>query len=84
MKPLTASLETAEKFGERFDQIARAGSVVIDGERSSFDATVTEDQEVALLPPVSGGALPSLTAPLLASTSIVAPNAALARQRWPS
>ena len=47
-----------EKFGDRFEQIARAGSVVVDGERAGFEQPVTEDQEVALLPPVSGGELP--------------------------
>jgi molybdopterin converting factor small subunit len=44
------------KFGERFGQIARAGSVVVDGERSGFDRRLDGTEEVALLPPVSGGA----------------------------
>lgn len=45
----------AEKFGPRFDEIARAGSVVVDGERASLDHPLTGTEEVALLPPVSGG-----------------------------
>jgi diacylglycerol kinase family enzyme/molybdopterin converting factor small subunit len=44
-----------EKFGERFGAVARAGSVVIDGERADLSQPVSEEQELALLPPVSGG-----------------------------
>jgi diacylglycerol kinase family enzyme/molybdopterin converting factor small subunit len=44
-----------EKFGKRFEEIARAGSVVVDGERGEWDARLEGDEEVALLPPVSGG-----------------------------
>ena len=45
-----------EKYGERFGEIARAGSAVVDGERAGFDRELSGDEEVALLPPVSGGA----------------------------
>jgi len=45
-----------EKFGARFEEIARAGSVVVDGERAGFDLGLGGGEEVALLPPVSGGA----------------------------
>jgi molybdopterin converting factor small subunit len=45
-----------EKFGQKFGEIARAGSAVVDGERSSFDRPLNGIEEVALLPPVSGGA----------------------------
>ena len=48
-----------EKFGRRFGEIARSGSVVIDGERGAFEQRIDDDQEVALLPPVSGGELPA-------------------------
>jgi diacylglycerol kinase family enzyme/molybdopterin converting factor small subunit len=48
-----------EKFGQRFGEIARSGSVVIDGERGAFEQRIDDDQEVALLPPVSGGELPA-------------------------
>jgi diacylglycerol kinase family enzyme/molybdopterin converting factor small subunit len=44
-----------EKFGSRFGEIARAGTVVVDGERASFDRRLHGAEEVALLPPVSGG-----------------------------
>ena len=44
-----------EKFGPKFGEIARAGSVVVDGERAEFGVRLSEDAEVALLPPVSGG-----------------------------
>lgn len=48
--------DLAARYGERFEAIARAGSVVVDGERASLDAPLTGEEEVALLPPVSGGA----------------------------
>jgi molybdopterin synthase sulfur carrier subunit len=43
------------RFGDRFGQIARAGSVVVDGERASADTAIAGGEEFALLPPVSGG-----------------------------
>jgi sulfur-carrier protein len=47
----------SSRFGERFAGIARVGSVVVDGERAQPDDPLTGHEEVALLPPVSGGAL---------------------------
>ncbi len=47
--------QLAERFGERFDDIARAGSVVVDGERAPLETPLTGSEEVALLPPVAGG-----------------------------
>lgn len=46
----------SERFGERFAQIAAVGSVVVNGERASRSTPVAAGDEVALLPPVSGGA----------------------------
>ena len=43
------------RYGQRFEAIARTGSVVVDGERGRSDTTLTGSEEVALLPPVSGG-----------------------------
>jgi sulfur-carrier protein len=43
------------RYGERFEGIARMGSVVVDGERADPATPLTEGQEMALLPPVSGG-----------------------------
>lgn len=43
------------RFGERFERVARAGSVVVDGERASADTSLSGGESVALLPPVSGG-----------------------------
>jgi MoaD family protein len=45
------------RFGERFGQIAAVGSFVVNGERAARTTAVAEGDEVALLPPVSGGAL---------------------------
>ena len=42
------------RYGERFEGIARAGSAVVGGERADPATPLTEGQEVALLPPVSG------------------------------
>jgi len=43
------------RYGERFAGIARVGSAVVDGERAQLATPLAEGQEVALLPPVSGG-----------------------------
>ena len=43
------------RFGDRFGSITRAGSVVVDGERARLDTPLSGGEEVALLPPVSGG-----------------------------
>jgi sulfur-carrier protein len=45
----------SERFGSRFDTIASAGSVVVDGETVGRDRSLGPNDEVALLPPVSGG-----------------------------
>jgi MoaD family protein len=43
------------RFGERFGQIAAVGSLVVNGERAVRSTPVAAGDEVALLPPVSGG-----------------------------
>ena len=43
------------RFGERFAGVVRVGSVVVDGERADASTPLAEGQELALLPPVSGG-----------------------------
>ena len=43
------------RYGERFERVARVGSVVVDGERAELASRLTGGEEVALLPPVSGG-----------------------------
>jgi MoaD family protein len=43
------------RFGERFANIAAVGSIVVNGERAARDTPVAEGDEVAILPPVSGG-----------------------------
>ena len=45
----------SSRYGERFTQIAAVGSVVVNGERATRSTPVAEGDEVALLPPVSGG-----------------------------
>ncbi|HEU4865263.1 MAG TPA: MoaD/ThiS family protein [Actinomycetota bacterium] len=45
----------AARYGERFEAIARAGSAVVDAERAEPSRPLTGGEEVALLPPVSGG-----------------------------
>jgi len=45
----------ALRYGERFGRIARSGSVVVDGESAGPDTPLSGEEEVALLPPVSGG-----------------------------
>jgi sulfur-carrier protein len=43
------------RCGERFSRIVEVGSAVVDGERVDRETVMTDGQEVALLPPVSGG-----------------------------
>jgi MoaD family protein len=45
----------SSRYGDRFAQIAAVGSVVVNGERASHATAVAAGDEVALLPPVSGG-----------------------------
>ena len=45
---------TAE-YGDEFGRIARAGTVVVNGEPAALDRPLLPEDEVALLPPVSGG-----------------------------
>ena len=47
--------ELSARFGERFERVARVGSVVVDGERASPNTRLSGGESVALLPPVSGG-----------------------------
>ena len=45
----------SSRYGERFAAVARVSSFVVNGERAGRDVPVAEGDEVALLPPVSGG-----------------------------
>jgi molybdopterin converting factor small subunit len=45
----------SERYGPEFDRIAAAGSVVVDGETSGPGRLLEPDDEVAVLPAVSGG-----------------------------
>lgn len=47
--------QLSTRLGEEFDRVMRAGSVLVDGERSGRDRVLGGGEEVALLPPVSGG-----------------------------
>ena len=45
----------AEAYGERFAAIVGVSSFVVNGERASRSTVLAEGDEVAILPPVSGG-----------------------------
>jgi MoaD family protein len=47
--------DLSAKFGEEFRRIVAAGAVFVDGEKAGRDRPLEPDDEVALLPPVSGG-----------------------------
>ena len=53
--PAEVEASLARRFGERFARIASAGQVVVNGERATRDTPLADGDEVALLPPVSGG-----------------------------
>jgi sulfur-carrier protein len=48
--------ELSAAHGERFAAIAAVSSFVVNGERADRRTPVAEGDEVAILPPVSGGA----------------------------
>ena len=43
------------RYGERFARVAGVASFVVNGERAERSTPVAEGDEVAVLPPVSGG-----------------------------
>ena len=45
----------SRRLGPRFDRIMMSGTVVVNGEPAASDRPIGPDDEVALLPPVSGG-----------------------------
>jgi MoaD family protein len=45
----------SERFGERFAAVAAVSSFVVNGERAGRGTVIADGDEVALLPPVSGG-----------------------------
>lgn len=47
----------AQRFGDEFRRALATAQVWVDGTRVGADGPVSEDSEVAILPPVSGGAL---------------------------
>ena len=44
-----------ERYGERFASIVEVSSFVVNGERADRGTPIAEADEVAILPPVSGG-----------------------------
>ena len=49
--------ELSARFGHEFDRVMRIGTVVVNGETADRDLKLNPDDEVALLPPVSGGSV---------------------------
>jgi MoaD family protein len=43
------------RYGDRFARVAAVASYVVNGERATRDMPIAAGDEVALLPPVSGG-----------------------------
>jgi MoaD family protein len=47
--------DLGRRFGERFAAVAAVSSFVVNGERAGAETPVAQGDEVAILPPVSGG-----------------------------
>ncbi len=47
--------QLSERLGPQFDRIMRAGAVVVNGSTAEPRQRLQEGDDVALLPPVSGG-----------------------------
>jgi MoaE-MoaD fusion protein len=45
----------ADRYGERFRQVVAVSTFVVNGERATRDGVIADGDEVAILPPVSGG-----------------------------
>jgi MoaD family protein len=43
------------RYGDRFEQIAAVGSLVVNGDRATRSTVLADGDELAVLPPVSGG-----------------------------
>jgi MoaD family protein len=50
--------ELSSRYGEAFARILGVGAVMVDGEKAGPDRALEPGDEVALLPPVSGGQVP--------------------------
>ena len=51
------------RFGERFAAVAAVSSYVVNGERATRETPVADGDDVAILPPVSGGSCPAQGGP---------------------
>ena len=49
--------EAARRYGPAFAEVVATSRVWCNGEPTTGDASVTDDDEIAVLPPVSGGCL---------------------------
>ena len=49
--------QLSERFGPEFARVMAIGTVVLDGQTVGRDRALRPGDEVALLPPVSGGAM---------------------------
>jgi MoaD family protein len=47
--------DLSARLGPQFDRIMATGKVIVDGEPAARDRAIGPQDEVALLPPVSGG-----------------------------
>jgi MoaD family protein len=53
--------ELGARYGERFSSIAGVSSYVVNGERATRETPVADGDELAILPPMSGGGSAAMT-----------------------
>ncbi|MEZ5174781.1 MAG: MoaD/ThiS family protein [Acidimicrobiia bacterium] len=74
--------EACNRFGSRFASGIESAGVWVNGEQASISAAIAEADEVALIPPVSGGATTAVSVVAIPGVLSIALMAALLAVAW--